>query len=213
MSPAVYIVSKLLTKEYCRQRHSDPKRLFPKVLFEAENVRRKMKKTIDYGGSANKMALNMDMAAAVFGLYNATGKRLGAKELFAVIGGMLPRSIPVITPFLKKHFGIFAFLIRKGMKAAGKDVVRHRAKGEWRDAWSVYVEPKGKDESVRIVLTGCPIVKFAAENGYVKLMPALCGSDYLTSELMGARLIRPYTIAQGHKTCPYTYVPSGKKRG
>ena len=51
--------------------------------------------------------------------------------------------------------------------------------------------------------TACPAAEFAIRNGLTDIMPALCNVDYAAMELIGAKLVRTTTCANGCK-CDYT---------
>ncbi len=87
------------------------------------------------------------------------------------------------------------------------EIELHKAKGEWKDSWSIDIKPFDEEhESLSFDLIGCPIVKYAQEYGYMEFMPAICGSDYITIRQLGVKLIRPQIVADGYERCLYTYV-------
>ncbi len=87
-----------------------------------------------------------------------------------------------------------------------KKLRRHRAKGEWTDAWDIALNPDNRQEGCCFHLIGCPIAKHAKANGYENLLPYLCKTDHVLAEVMHARLIRTKTEILGGDCCDYWYV-------
>lgn len=82
----------------------------------------------------------------------------------------------------------------------------HQAKGEWRDAWRVEINPEHHEEGFSFHLIGCPIARHAREHGYEELLPYLCQTDHYMAGIMHARLIRRQTEILGGDYCDYWYV-------
>ena len=74
------------------------------------------------------------------------------------------------------------------------------------DRWHDYkmkVAPYEKGKPIYYEFTACPAAEFAKKHGLTEIMPALCNVDYVSMELIRARLIRTETCADGCK-CDYT---------
>ena len=82
-------------------------------------------------------------------------------------------------------------------------VKEYQARGEWRDAWQVELNPDHRTEGFCFHLIGCPIAKHAREHGYEALLPYLCKTDHYLAEVMHTRLIRTQTEALGGEYCGY----------
>lgn len=68
------------------------------------------------------------------------------------------------------------------------------------DAWHDYemaVEPLDPSGPIRYVFTACPAAEFAKQFGFTDIMPALCNVDYVSMELLHAKLVRTGTCANG----------------
>lgn len=73
------------------------------------------------------------------------------------------------------------------------------------DKWGDYkmnVEPYDKNQPVRYEFTACPAAEFAKQFGLTEIMPALCNVDYVSMELIRARLVRTTTCVEGSR-CDY----------
>ncbi len=79
------------------------------------------------------------------------------------------------------------------------------------DKWGDFVmnlAPFDKEKPIYYEFTACPTADFAREHGLLEVMPALCNPDYEAMELIGAKLVRTTTCANGCK-CDYTICPAG----
>ena len=75
-------------------------------------------------------------------------------------------------------------------------VKEHQARGEWRDAWRVALNPDHRTEGFCFHLIGCPIAKHAREHGYEALLPYLCfiGADDLLNALKTSRIVKAFVM-------------------
>ena len=74
------------------------------------------------------------------------------------------------------------------------------------DKWGDYkmsVAPYQKGKPIYYEFTACPSAEFAKKHDLLEVMPALCNPDYTAMELIGARLVRTTTCANGCR-CDYT---------
>ncbi len=74
------------------------------------------------------------------------------------------------------------------------------------DAWHDYemhVAPYEKNKPIYYEFTACPVAEFAKEFNLTEIMPALCNVDYVSMELIHARLVRSEMCSNGCK-CDYT---------
>lgn len=73
---------------------------------------------------------------------------------------------------------------------------------KWHD-YEMSVAPYEKDKPLHYEFTACPAAEFAIQHGLTDIMPALCNVDFVSMELIHAKLIRTTTCANGCK-CDYT---------
>ncbi len=76
------------------------------------------------------------------------------------------------------------------------------------DKWNDYkmeVFPFEKGEPIHYEFTSCPVASFAKKHDLLEIMPAFCNPDYVSMELIHAKLIRHNTCANGNK-CDYSIV-------
>ena len=71
----------------------------------------------------------------------------------------------------------------------------------WQD-YAMTVSPYRKDSPLCYAFTACPVEEFARKNGLMEILPALCNVDYVSMELLHARLVRTTTCGTGN-TCDY----------
>lgn len=72
----------------------------------------------------------------------------------------------------------------------------------WHD-YEMHVAPYDKNKPIYYEFTACPAAEFAKKHGLTDIMPALCNVDYVSMELIHARLVRKTTCSNGCK-CDYT---------
>lgn len=87
-------------------------------------------------------------------------------------------------------------LMYKAFKNAERQCAR------WGD-YVMRVAPYEPGKPIYYEFTRCPAADFARAHGLLEVMPALCNPDYTSMELIGARLVRCNTCANGEK-CDYT---------
>lgn len=76
------------------------------------------------------------------------------------------------------------------------------------DRWHDYemnVTPYAPDKPICYEFTACPVAEFAKKFGLEEIAPALCNVDYMSMELIHARLVRTSTCVDGDR-CDYTIV-------
>ena len=73
---------------------------------------------------------------------------------------------------------------------------------QWHD-YEMNVAPFDADKPIYYEFTACPAAEFAKKHGLEEIMPALCNVDYVSMELLHARLVRTSTCVDGCR-CDYT---------
>ena len=73
---------------------------------------------------------------------------------------------------------------------------------KWHD-YEMHVAPYDKGKPIYYEFTACPAAEFAKKHGLEEIMPALCNVDYVSMELIHARLVRTTTCVEGCR-CDYT---------
>lgn len=189
-------------ERYCREKYPDEsERIFGKA---EEYYLEFMKDMPDLG--KNMMAKNMLDWFTILSFYEASEHRLDGEALLEI-----KRRTADKMKFLGKlvdgnrrkwPYRLFKKVYVKYDKALKK----HQAKGQWKDAWKVEINPDNRTEGFSFHLIGCPIAKHAREHGYSELLPYLCKTDHYLAEVMHARLIRTQTEALGGDCCDYWYV-------
>mgnify|MGYP004499297275 FL=1 len=73
---------------------------------------------------------------------------------------------------------------------------------KWHD-YEMHVAPYDRGKPIYYEFTACPAAEFAKKHGLEEIMPALCNVDYVSMELIHARLVRTTTCVEGYR-CDYT---------
>ena len=73
---------------------------------------------------------------------------------------------------------------------------------QWHD-YEMSVAPYEKGKPIYYEFTACPVAEFAIQYGLTDIIPALCNVDYVSMELIHAKLIRKGTCVDGCR-CDYT---------
>ena len=73
---------------------------------------------------------------------------------------------------------------------------------KWGD-FQMNVAPFDSDKPIYYEFTACPTAEFAKKHDLLEVMPALCNPDFVSMELLHAKLIRKTTCSNGCK-CDYT---------
>ena len=73
---------------------------------------------------------------------------------------------------------------------------------KWGD-FQMNVAPFDPDKPIYYEFTACPTAEFAKKYDLLEVMPALCNPDFVSMELLHAKLIRKTTCSNGCK-CDYT---------
>lgn len=152
------------------------------------------------------MADTMNTWLCIVSFYEASDHLIGG-EAFQIIHGWhidKLRFLGRIIDANKQHlpFRLMLHIYRR----YEKDLHKHRAKGEWTDAWDVAINPDNRQEGCCFHLIGCPIARHAKAHGYERLLPYLCKTDHALAEVLHARLIRTKTEILGGDCCDYWYV-------
>lgn len=152
------------------------------------------------------MADTMQIWYCIVAFYEASDHVIDG-EAFQVIHGWHIDSLRFLGRFIDANRQTFPFRLMLGIYGRyEKNLRRHRANGEWVDAWDIAINPDKRQEGCCFHLIGCPIAKHAKANGYERLLPYLCKTDHALAEVLHARLIRTKTEILGGDCCDYWYV-------
>lgn len=191
-------------ERYCAKRFPDRK---AEICAEAEKYYAQfLKQMPDLGGKENMMAANMEDWFTILSFYEASGHELGGEALLEIKSAAVD-SLRFLGRLIDGNRSRWPYrLMEKFYIKYQRQLREHRAKGEWTDSWDVELNPRGRAEGVSFNLIGCPIARHAKEHGYEELLPYLCRTDHMLTELLHVRLIRTQTEALGGALCDYWYV-------
>lgn len=170
---------------------------------------RLMHETPDMG--KNMMSSNMDMTAAFFAYYEASGRRIGGEAIETLIDRLSEdyRWVTRFTDMNRHRYVRWLYYKIYGRHAA--KVEKHKAQGEWTGTWSIRLNPDGRREGIYYHMCGCPLYAFVKAHGYEEMMPYICKFDFIFERFLCAKLIRTRTEATGGDCCDYWFVGSRSK--
>lgn len=152
------------------------------------------------------MADTMDTWYCIVAFYEASDHVIDG-EAFQIIHGWHVDKLRFLGKLINANEQQLPFrLMMRIYRRYEKQWRAHRAKGEWRDAWGVVIDPDHRQEGCAFHLVGCPIAKHAKAHGYEALLPYLCKTDHALAEVLHAKLIRTQTEILGGDCCDYWYV-------
>ena len=152
------------------------------------------------------MADTMDIWYCIVAFYEASDHVIDG-EAFQIIHGWHIDKLRFLGRIIDANKQQFPFrLMLRIYQRYEKKLRRHRARGEWADAWDIRLNPDHRQEGCCFHLIGCPIAKHAKTHGYEKLLPYLCKTDHALAEVLHAKLIRTETEILGGSCCDYWYV-------
>jgi type I restriction enzyme S subunit len=77
--------------------------------------------------------------------------------------------------------------------------------------WQAHYKQGKADEEFTLYYTRCGLCKLACDRGYLDILPAMCKTDYILFEAMGAVLHRDKTLAAGDNCCYYYITKPGSE--
>ena len=77
--------------------------------------------------------------------------------------------------------------------------------------WQAHYQLGKVDEEFTLSYTRCGLCELARKRGHLDILPAMCETDYITFEAMGAILHRNKTLASGDDCCLYYMTKPGSE--
>ena len=77
--------------------------------------------------------------------------------------------------------------------------------------WQAHYQLGKVDEEFTLSYTRCGLCELARKRGHLDILPAMCKTDYITFEAMGAILHRNKTLASGDDCCLYYMTKPGSE--
>lgn len=144
----------------------------------------------------NLMARNLLDWFTILAFYEASDHRLDGEALLEIKRRATER-LKFLGALVNGNRTNWAYhLFEKTYVNYSRMVKEHQARGEWRDAWRVALNPDHRTEGFCFHLIGCPIAKHAREHGYEALLPYLCfiGADDLLNALKTSRIVKAFVM-------------------
>ena len=165
---------------------------------------RDMLNRIDDIGKDNPMASNVYECLLFLAVWKAADGRISVDCLREITREVM--GFPLL-----KAAGLFANANRSGLIKLEKKM---HANAEWLEqhsrykasSWDFNFDKTKHSEGFYYHFTKCPLNDFARKEGYLEVLPVMCEIDFLSAELMHARLIREQTLASGGEMCDYWFV-------
>ena len=177
---------------YCREVYpSEAAAIFQKA---DEKYREFLTQMPDVG--ENLMAKNLLDWFTILAFYEASDHRLDGEALLEIKRRAAER-LKFLGALVNGNRTNWAYhLFEKTYVNYSRMVKEHQARGEWRDAWRVELNPDHRTEGFCFHLIGCPIAKHAREHGYEALLPYLCfiGADDLLNALKTSRIVKAFVM-------------------
>ena len=178
-------------KEY--KRRSIPKKAVMKIALEHKMI------TI----RAKNMSHGKLMSSYLMGIYFIAMNRysgLSAQENYDILEAAMRNN-----RMFKKGLGTAEqYLDEKNTPARMKWAEEsHKVKGE--NNWVVDVLPRCKDFDLGYDYHECGICKICRDEGCFELAKYLCRLDYVIADMMGVKLVRTQTLAEGGDFCDFRY--------
>lgn len=159
----------------------------------------------------NPMASNITGAFIILAVWLASERKLKPADMTEVINEAFKAKI-----ISAKYKDMNVNTPEGAAKFAGK---MHSCKA-WADnhpedyeTWDFNFDETKHKEGFYYHYTNCPINNFCRKYGYEEFTPVLCNIDYATFAMMGARLIRQHTLAEGGPMCDYWIVSDKSNAG
>ena len=179
-------------ERYCRERYpQEAAAIFQKA---DEKYREFLTQMPDVG--ENLMAKNLLDWFTILAFYEASDHRLDGEALLEIKRRATER-LKFLGALVNGNRTTWAHrLFEKTYVNYFRMVKEHQARGEWRDAWRVALNPDHRTEGFCFHLIGCPIAKHAREHGYEALLPYLCfiGADDLLNALKTSRIVKAFVM-------------------
>lgn len=168
---------------------------------------RLMHEAPDMGGKENMMASNMDITAAFFAFYEASGHRIGGEAIETLVNWLADdyKWAGFFTDMNRRRY--VRPLYYRVYRKHSEEVKRRKARGEWQGTWDIEINPENREEGICYHMKNCPLLAFVKAHGYEALMPDVCKFDFIFERFLHAKLIRTKTEATGGDCCDYWFVP------
>lgn len=166
---------------------------------------KKLLLNVDDLGKNNPMTKNIYGALVFMSFLTANPEKIKEKNLEEMIDYIY--SHPFMVKLMSKsdinnpkNLGKFKKRLYKSAKWGEK----HNSK--YTENWVFNFTNNHKD-GIEYHFTKCPLAKFFKENNLGKYTKYFCDMDYKGSKLIGAKLFRQNTIAEGKEICDFWIVP------
>jgi hypothetical protein len=157
--------------------------------------REMLERTPGIGGSKeNSLTGGLVMGCLMFAIYLATDRKM-KEEIFANVAKSAGNA-----PILKKIFSKKDPFSEKSHRSKASEAIRSQ-KSDYSMDWKFTHE--AKVDEYFTTYTKCGICELAKKEDCFHLVKYICKIDYITIDLMGGKLERTKTIADGYEICDF----------
>lgn len=174
------------------------------IVQKTDAAYRSMLNRADDIGKDNPMASNLYEALLFFAVWEAGDGKISVEDLREISHEVM--GIPAL-----KVIGLLRNANKSGLAKLEKKMHQN---AEWLEvhpqykgvSWDFNFDKTKHSEGFYYHFTRCPVNDFARKEGYLEVLPVMCDVDFLSAELMHAKLIRKQTLASGGDICDYWFV-------
>ncbi len=193
-----WAISKPLEKRYGKASAKE-------YIRKSKSICKQMFVDVDDIGKQNPMKGNIDGAFPFMAIWKAADGAITPSDFAAVLEETLRR------PMIWKVMGKGRNINRQKDLQKVKNMFQ-RCKN-WADehpeyqgkTWDFNFDETLHNKGSYYYFTVCPLNNFARKYGFLEILPVMCNIDYLTAEMMHAKLHRDYTLASGGSMCDYWF--------
>jgi len=182
-----------------------------RILKKAKPIYKDLLSKVEGVSGDNPMASNITGAFIILSIWLASERKLEPNTMTAILNEAFKSKI------ISSNYKSMNLNTPEGMQKFGEKM--HGCKA-WADnhpqdfdTWDFNFDESKHDEGFYYHYTNCPINNFCRKYGYEEFTPVLCNIDYATFAMMGGRLNRQYTLAEGGPMCDYWIVGNNSNAG
>lgn len=173
---------------------TDWKKMKKEILSEYKQINLRAKEI----GEKNKLLSAYLMAAYFISMNRVTG--LAPKENYRIFEQGLSNS-----SLFQKILGNADTYLSEKKWAGRKEWEARSKKREYENDWVVTVIKGNADFELGYDYEECGVCKLCRDEGCFELAKYLCKLDFLMADIMGMKLVRSKTLAEGYCCCDFRY--------
>ena len=181
-------------KKGLKKQVSQNTKLHKKLMKEYKNINLRAKDI----GKSNRLLSAYLMAAYFIAMNRVTG--LSEDENYSIFEQGLLESV-----LFRKVLGNADSYLDEEKMSGRKQWDRDTHERKYANDWVVTVLEGNSEFELGYNYEECGVCKLCQDEGCFELAKYLCKTDFLMADLMGMKLVRTGTIAEGNKLCDFRY--------